>query len=439
MNRLAMVIVAALVLMPVHAANSQTLDARRTGMGSVSLASGGPSSQTSNVAYRAVPALPHRSAGFSLPIGLIATLSNLPTFDPDDPEFNVYEIANLAYNMPWNLQLTSPTVPSNDIVVSVGRNSLAVELGEVGDIFPEDGSTFGTVSRLPTLGFGVSSFFVGASGLVDFENTLSLSPQLHAALANGDAFEPNTEYTLYDDARGQAALMFETGWAGALSQSALPDAQGDGFYAGARIKLLRGMAYADADNDISFATSDTLFSAAPIDFNYQGLIHDAGPDGGGWGTGIDLGAVWVKNGFELGVGVNDIGTKLDWTTRERVALRTGIDNEYEFITIGEDVEVTSKVPVTTTFNVARHFGATLVAADFVRRANQSAFHLGLERWFGMFALRSGIHTGEQQLQYAGGAGVRLGRVGFDLGVATHNRNLTRERTVELAAGLSFYQ
>jgi hypothetical protein len=126
---------AAILLTSTQLAFGQTLDARRMGMGGVVLAG-----QPDNVAYRAVPPAPGRSTGFTLPIGLIATLAdNPPEFDPDSPGFNVFEIAELALNPPWHLQLNKPDPPSTDIVVSLGRDYLSVDLGEVGDYF-EDGS-----------------------------------------------------------------------------------------------------------------------------------------------------------------------------------------------------------------------------------------------------------------------------------------------------------
>ena len=94
----------------------------------------------------------------------------------------------------------------------------------------------------------------------------------------------------------------------------------------------------------------------------------------------------------------------------------------------------------TTLNVARKFGRVLVAADVTRGRGETKGHLGLETWFGLLALRTGASLDENQLlQCAGGAGVRFGRIGADLALATHSRNLSRERGLELAAGLSFYR
>ena len=66
-------------------------------------------------------------------------------------------------------------------------------------------------------------------------------------------------------------------------------------------------------------------------------------------------------------------------------------------------------------------------------------HLGLERWWGPIALRTGAGLDPNHLvQYGGGLGARLGRFGVDVALATNSRNLTRERGLELGAGFSFY-
>jgi hypothetical protein len=42
------------------------------------------------------------------------------------------------------------------------------------------------------------------------------------------------------------------------------------------------------------------------------------------------------------------------------------------------------------------------------------------------------------LQYSVGTGLRFGNLGVDLAVGSNSRNLSRERGLELGAGLAFY-
>jgi hypothetical protein len=421
-------------------ADAQTFSARRMAMGGVVLAGGGPGSDGANVAYRAVPREKQSGWALPLPIGLIPVLADPPELDPDDPDFNVYELANLLYNPPWNLQLVEPATPGNDITVVVGKDHLSMDLGDMRSVFPDDGSRQGAVVNGPALGFGVHHFFLAVAPQVFYQNELTLNDALLGAM-DGTEFQPNTSYEMLDGGSGMAAVGAHLGWAGALMQVGDPRGTGMGLYAGARVKLMRGMAYGWTDNVVSFTTEDTLFGSNPVDVNYLGHYETAGPDGGGFGRGLDLGAVWLAAGFEIGLGVNDIGTRYDWRVRESLGFDDPETGDYVQETIAEDKKVSSTVPTTGVANAAMRFGRLQVAADVVRGVNSTTGHLGAEAWLAaMLALRAGAFLdANEMLQYTGGAGLRFGPVGVDLAVASHSRNLTRERGLELGAGLAFYR
>jgi hypothetical protein len=439
MSRLAVALSALVMLVPFASAQAQVLTARRTAMGGVILPGGGQGSEGANVAYRAVPKRPGASVGFPLPIGLIPVIANPPTLDPDDPEFNIYELADLLYNPPWNLQLVSPEPPSSDIVVELGKNHLAVELGEVAALFPDDHSRLVGLVPGPNLGFGFRNFFVSASALAHYENDLRLNPALHAALSEGAPFQTNTEYALYDNVGGKAAATLQLGWAGGVLGSRDPES-GSTLYAGVRARMMRGLAYADAQNTAAFTTDSVLFSSTPINLEYRSDIRQAGPDGGRWGQGFVLGLAWVSGSLELGVGLNNLGARIDWRVEESVAHRDSATGDLVRDVIREDVPFTSELPLTGTANAALRLGNTTIAADVVRSMGDVTGHLGAEHWLGPMALRSGAGLdANRQLQAAGGVGFRLGRFGLDFAVASHSRSLTQERGVELGAGLSLYR
>jgi len=410
-------------------------------MGGVVLSGAGHGGETANVAYRAVPARPGGSFGVPLPLGLVQLIANPPALDPNDPDFNIYELANVLSNPPWNIQLVTPKAPSSDIVVELGKNRLAVGLGEVAALFPEDGSHFSGFVPGPSLGFGFRNFFASGSALAHYRNDLSLNPALHAALADGEAFTPLTDYALYDDVLGQAAASLQLGWAGGVYGSFDPATQmGSALYTGVRGRLMRGLAYADARNVVTFSTDSVLFSNSPMDLDYVGQIRQTGPGGGGWGQGVDLGVVWVSGGLEMGLGVNNIGAHIDWKVEESLAHRDSVTGDLVRDVIAEDVPYTSELPVTGTVNAAVRVGRATVAADVVRTTGDTVGHLGTEFWFGWLALRAGTNLdANRQIQGACGTGLRLGRFGLDLAVASHSRNLSRERGLELGAGLSFYR
>ena len=418
-------------------ASAQTFSARRMAMGGVILASGGSGSSGANVAYRAVPRAPSSCRALPLPIGLVQLAADLPEFDPDSPDFNIYELANLLYNPPWNLQLSTPAAPSNDITIEIGKDHLAVDLGEVKKIFPEDQSQMGAVVNGPALGFGVKRFFLAAAPLIYYDNDLSFNDNLRGAI-NGEEFQHNTLYEMRDQGEGLAAVGAHLGWAAPLMETGDPRDQGMGFYAGARLKLMRGLAYTKADNSVGFTTGTTLFENE-LDANYQSTTLTAGPDGGGLGRGLDLGAVWMAGGAEVGLGINDIGTTFKWTVEKTESVDNPDDPDAEDI-VTPDVEVTSKVPTTVVANAATRVGRFLVAGDIVRGVHVTTVHLGAETWLNKtLAVRVGTgRDANALLQYSVGSGLRFGNFGVDLAIASNSRNLSRERGLELGAGLAFY-
>ena len=85
------------------------------------------------------------------------------------------------------------------------------------------------------------------------------------------------------------------------------------------------------------------------------------------------------------------------------------------------------------------FGPTTVAADLVEDDLATRLHAGVEHWLGAYAVRAGTYRDSNGTwQWTGGAGVRLGRVGFDVAVATHNRTVEEERSTELSASIALY-
>jgi hypothetical protein len=375
-----------------------------------------------------------------LPIGFIPLIANPPSVNPDSRDFNVYKLINTMYNPPWNLQLVTPEPPSNDVVVELGKDHLSIELGDVGAIFPDEQSWLGGVVHMPTLGFGVRQFFLGASAVGEYNNVLTMNPALHGALAKGEPFQTNTEYALGDNARGQAAASLQLGWAGRVAARPEDSKSRNGVYAGARAKLLRGLAYGDAQNGVSFTTSDTLFSDSPIDLQYVGAFRQAGPDGGGIGRALDLGVVWINHRLEVGLGINDIASQIDWHVQESHSVKDEATGDYVREVIAEDVPFRSQIPKSATANASTRIGRMLVAADLVHATGHTTSHLGTETWFGICALRAGGQIdANQMLQYSGGLGFRLARFGIDMALATNSRNLSRERGLELGAGFAWYR
>lgn len=430
-------LMAAALAAPAH---SQIMSARRMAMGGVTLMHGGPGSDIANVAYRAVPADPRdRVRSYSLPLGVIPVLRDPPSFDSNDSTFSAFELASLALHLPWNIALTKPSEPAGDITLSVARNSLQVDLGTLRDIVPSDRVRMADAMRGPAVVVGIRRMFVGVSPYVGVRNDFQLNDALRTALRDGAPFVPNTEYGLEDQGTAEAALQAMAGGAFALSHAGGAGSR-DGVYVGARARLLRGMAFANADEHVSFTTADTLFGDEPLDLNLTGRVRTATPSGGKLGHGFDAGVVVVANGFEVGLAANDLATSIDWRVKETVTAKDSASGDYKTMTVAEDAPYTSTVPATYLLTAATRVGGMYVAADAQRDGlEQTSGHVGAEYWLGRIALRAGAWTDSHaDVQLSGGAGLRFGALAIDLAVATNQSNLTRERTLDLGAGLSWY-
>lgn len=428
----------AAALAPLHDASAQTLNARRMGMGGAVLPGGG--GEGWNAAYRAVPLPPQSSTGLPLPIGLVQLAADPPILDPQDPDFNIYDLANRVYNPPWNWQLVSPAPPSDDIVVQLSRDRLTVELGEIAGLFPHDRSVLSAVGMGPSLSVGVGTFYVGVSAVAQYQNDLLMNRALHEAVIGHAAFEPRTQYLLYDGALGQAAGVLEAGWAAPVIRSAdAPMRRGTALFAGVRPKVLRGLAYGYTENIVAFSTEDTLITGSPINLDYHGLIRQTGPAGGGWGHGLDVGLVYMQDAFELGLGVNDVVSRMTWSVEESLTQRDTLAGDFTRLVVDPTATVVSRMPIAGTLNAAWRTAYLLIAADTERSMGHTTGHLGTETWLGNVALRAGTSIDvNDMVQFGGGLGLRLGRVGLDLGIASNSRNLSRERGIELGAGLALY-
>ena len=419
-------------------------------MGGVATSDNGAST-SSNVAFRAVP----KGAAWGsipLPMGIIQYLSNTPTFDPSNPDFNVFSILDLAANPPMTLALSNPGSVSGDISIFVAKDSLQVDLADVQKAIPKESMKFGGVYHLFGIGKSFGAFFVEFGPLIHVRNEFDLSDKFRAALRDAQPFTANTRYGMNDDGVAQAAISYQAGYAvrafhqaaGAESASADPRRSGaTAIYVGAAPKYLMGLAYGQIRSDAGVTTGDTLFgSSNPVAVDLTGLTRHAaiGSAGGmGHGLGIDLGTVLYWRNFELGIGVTDVGSTIHWsTTRTRLTYDDSL-NKFTSVEEAKNAGFSSRIPSTATFNVAKRAGATTVAADVVRNELFTGIHIGAERWFGVVAVRAGTYRdSNDRWQWTGGTGFRFGGIGLDTAVGTNQRNSQEARAVELCASITLY-
>jgi hypothetical protein len=431
-------------------AEAQMLDARRLGMGGVTTSDNG-SSSTSNVAFRAVPK-GTTWGSIPLPIGMVQYFKDPPTFDPDDPDFNVFEILDLAANPPMTWALSRPDAVSGDISIFVAKDSLQVDLADVQEAIPQESVKYGGVFHLFGLGKQFGNLFVQFNPLIHVRNEFDLSDQFRAALRNAEPFQANTRYALEDAGIAQAALAYQAGaavrafHAAAPAESAGADPRRSGttaLYVGAGPKYLMGLAYGEIDSDGGVTTADTLFGGSnPVAVDLTGRTRHAAvgsSSGMGHGYGADLGAVFFWRNLELGLGVSDVGSRIHWSTTRSLMAYDDSLNEFTSVKQAKGEGFWSTIPYTATLNVAKRMGAMTLAADVVKNELFTGIHVGAERWFGPLAARAGTYRdSNDRWQYTVGAGYRLGGIGIDAALGTNQRNVEEARALELCTSLTIY-
>ncbi len=431
-------------------AHAQAYDARSMGMGGI-VVSEVTGSSALNVAYRAVP----RHAGalgyntIPLPLGLVQAAANPPELDSSNPNFNVFEIASLVSVWPTTIQLIEPEPLTDDVVIDIGQDHLAIDLGELQALFPNDDIRYGLVMNGPNLEFGTPNVFFGFHPQVEAKNSLLLDEALQGALGEGQPFVPNTSYGASDEARGQVAFALTAGGAlPVLPPRDAPDGDprrgGKAIYVGARVKYLRGIALWQATSAGQFTTGDTILGpSTPLRFDYVSEVRQTQDPGfnGGQGFGVDAGVAFFVNRFEIGLGVRDLATQIRWnnTKLDRFTYDPGTNTNIE-TRLETAAAYVVKFPVTGAFNLTWRNEGLTVGGTLERTTNERWIpRAGAEAWLGPTPVRGGVVLDTYRLlQVSAGSGLRIGRFGLDVALATHSRGLTRARGLEMGASIALY-
>ena len=170
-----------------------SIDARRTGMGGVSLGRDGTLSRY-NPAYHAVPSRSGRTAKLTIPIplGLIQALKDSAAFDIHKPYFNPIALADYVLHPPLFLEVKKVPTPTNDVEFTIGKNALLVNLGSSAQLVPTDRFSFGGESRLMDIGPTIKGVHVGVLVWEDHEVGFQLGDSLLRFLKLQDSAHTNT-------------------------------------------------------------------------------------------------------------------------------------------------------------------------------------------------------------------------------------------------------
>ena len=413
--------------LPCHAF---TVDARRLAMGGVVL----PGCQellALNVAYHSVPARPGvTGVVVPLPLGLVQLTQDLPTFDPENENFSVTRLANLAMNPPFYLELSRPSNLDGDITLRVARNEFSIFFEDAEALLPQKPFEVGGVWSVPTVGMGAGHTRAYLSPLLYLEGELAFDDAMYAVLARGVPLQPNSTYQL--DARGETLAGFSVhcAWSAPLRT----DVRGNGLYVGAGAKYMLGLGMSHATSELALTTADTIFGAQNslrADYNARIRYAELGQIGNGYG--IDLGLGYRAGAVDVGVGVRDLGAHVHWgRTVVWESILDQATGQLQNTIVGREPFVQS-LPTQGTFNIGWMGRKTALAADVASSRLGTLVHFGVERWAGPLAVRGGVMTDyDARLQWSGGFGVGGGGFSFDVALQSHHRTFTGERGLMLA-------
>jgi len=444
---------AVLVAAPARPARAQfSFDARRIGMGGVSLTRDG-NLRRYNPAYRAVkdrPGSGNPKATIPVPLGLIQffhdhpinKFGSDPLFDPKSPTFNPFETMNLVFSLPIFLEVKKAPTPTNDVTFTVGRNAFVLDLGAAQILVPEDDFGLGGTSRLLDVGFGIKGFRFGVQGFENHDVGFLLGDSLRAFLKNADSARTNTTYNVLGDGIVQAGVAPTLSFSGRVT--GVGSDNQDGVYLGVAVRSYYGAAYFRAVGSGGFTTGDTLFAGPnPVTPQLEALTYRDNDATKSFGQGIggDVGVVFISGPMEVGVGANDIAAELTWKD-------TRVDSSY-FATAGDSivtstvrnhVQSKTKMPVSYIANASIHMGTgTTVGGDIVNSGRGTVIHVGGEQRLGMLALRGGVSRDQRKkMQFGFGGGLRLGPIGLDVGFWTHSNSFADKRGITMATSISLY-
>ncbi len=437
-------------LLPRPASAQFSFDARRYGMGGVSLSRDG-NARRYNPAYRAVKNRNHMPGApkFSIPIpfGLIqffkdhpiGQLGHDPMFDPKSTSFNPFALMNVILNPPVFYEVKKAPTPTNDVQFTIGRNQLVVDLGASKVLIPEQDFGLGTTSRPLDVAPGFGGFNFGVMGFLQYDVRFTLDSTLRKFLVNDSSARPNTSYFMNLNGTAQAGFAPTVSYSGRLTHGAGGPDTDDGLYVGGAIHYYMGATYGRAAGPAGFTTGNPVLGATPSPLLNGNLYTSSKP----FGTGIggDVGVVWISGPFEVGAGVNDIGATLTWNhVKWQQFLYNNVTNKIVDSVVAADTTDKTKLPITYMANAALHMTTgTTVGGDVINSGRGTIIHVGVEQLTGPLALRGGVSRDQRKkMQFGVGAGLRLGPLGLDVGFFTHSNSLSTQRAVTMATSISIY-
>jgi hypothetical protein len=431
-------------------AQNWSFDARNVGMGGIG--------STSNIAQDMIDEQrPYKV--LVLPFGLIQVLPNLPKVDPTKDDFDLVRAIEYAASPIHYIVGRDSTSTASAFITDLRNGELNRDLNTYRQFSPATSVTAEGLAS-PNWGYtfklkrGANGAFQGvyAGGGVYFsmKTAAEIDPALAAIFSSPTpVYVPNTSFYMSNDTESQFGMAITGGYRGRF---ALPfripgsgDAGGpnqaiEGLYVGANVHYLHGFSYEHFEPD------------ARLDTNAQGLLFVNPAKGfpvtivrssstSGSGVAVDTGVAAVVGKWEVGVGVNGIGNRIDWTGAERTnyvldSLFAG--GEFQDLPTVPVADIRVKLPVDTRANATYNEDSWTATTEYGHGYNGNTFRVGFEQRYDRVQFRGGARYIKERWEPTGGVGYNLSKgFGVDLGLFSTSANLERQRHLAIAVSLRF--
>jgi len=432
--------VAILLSQPAFAQN-WSFDARNIGLGGVG--------STGNIGADMIDEQrPYRA--IVLPFGLLQVLPNLPKVDPTKDDFDLARAIEYIAS-PIHYIIGRDDTESGQLFFTDLRNgALSRDLNTYRGFSPVTSLTAeglasptwgGTIKFHKSANGSFQGVYIGAGPYLSMQTAALFDPALAALLDSPTpVYLPNTSFYMSNTTASQFALSItggyraRVGWPGG-GRNAL-----DGLYIGANYHYLRGFRYENFEPNARLDTdAQGLLTFNPALGLPVTISRTTSTEGRGFA--IDLGVAAVVDRWEVGVGVNGIANRIDWTSVERT--NYALDSLFsggEFVDVPPVPVADTRVelPVDVKANLAYNAPDWGAVTEVGHGYNGTSFRAGYEQRLGSIVLRGGGRYVNERWEPTGGIGFNLSsKFGIDVAAFGTSANFERKRHVAIATSLRF--
>jgi hypothetical protein len=432
-------VIAVLTTAATAAAQDWSFDARDIAMGGVGT--------TGNLSTKMI-AEQRDYTSVVLPFGLIQVFKDMSIYNPDSKNFDPvraleYAASPVHYGLDRNTTNSAEELFVSDLRNATISRDLSRYKGFVpaNDVLAEGlvAPNFGGTIKLYKGARGsFQGVYVGAGPYLSVHSDSTFDPGLTGVLTTGINV-PNAFFPITTQDQGQLAIAVTGGYRGrfAFGPGIGSGSDREGLYVAANYNFLRGFQYENDAMSIAMQTD-----ASGLLVNASNIVIDHRHSSYGLGYSLDFGVGAVIDRWEVGIGANGVGNRINWSGLDetRYTLPSLMSGNSSFVstTTAPVGDTRVEVPVDYRGNVAYYSNQWSAAAEVGHGFGGASLHAGLERRVGRMEVRGGARYSFSRWNPTAGVGFDLSRrVALDVAAYGTNANIEQTRDAVVAVSLRF--